>query len=215
MRFYIGDLHFFHDALNHKMDRRGFADCEEMHDYIVQKWNAKVRPCDEVVILGDISLGSAAQTGELLSRLNGRLYLIVGNHDHVVEHRNFDRNRFVWIKEYDEISDNRRKVVLCHYPIMFYNGQYRRNEKGEPMTYMLYGHVHDTADQKLMDRFIEMTRQTSVIDASEKQVNIPCNLINCFCKYSDYTPLTLDEWIELDEQRRKEGTYIFEQQMPE
>ena len=27
-------------------------------------------------------------------------------------------------------------------------------------------------------------------------------MINCFCMYSDYTPLTLDEWIELDAKRR-------------
>ena len=27
-------------------------------------------------------------------------------------------------------------------------------------------------------------------------------MINCFCMYSDYTPLTLDEWIEADRKRR-------------
>ena len=27
-------------------------------------------------------------------------------------------------------------------------------------------------------------------------------MINCFCMYSDYTPLTLDEWIECDRKRR-------------
>jgi hypothetical protein len=27
-------------------------------------------------------------------------------------------------------------------------------------------------------------------------------MINCFCMYSDYTPLTLDEWIALDAQRK-------------
>jgi hypothetical protein len=29
-------------------------------------------------------------------------------------------------------------------------------------------------------------------------------MINCFCMYSDYVPLTLEEWIALDEKRRKE-----------
>ncbi len=27
---------------------------------------------------------------------------------------------------------------------------------------------------------------------------IPSNMINCFCMYSDYEPLTLDELIECD-----------------
>ena len=26
-------------------------------------------------------------------------------------------------------------------------------------------------------------------------------MINCFCMYSDYTPLTLDEWIENNKAR--------------
>lgn len=36
---------------------------------------------DEVVIIGDLSWGKAEETNELLDRLNGRLYLIQGNHD--------------------------------------------------------------------------------------------------------------------------------------
>ena len=32
---------------------------------------------------------------------------------------------------------------------------------------------------------------------------IPCNMINCFCMFSDYQPMTLDEWIEIDRKRRK------------
>ena len=35
------------------------------------------------------------------------------------------------------------------------------------------------------------------------EYNLPCQMINCFCMYSDYTPLTLDEWIELDTERKK------------
>ncbi len=51
MRYYIADPHFFHGNLNTKMDYRGFADAEEMNGYMLQKWNAKVRKNDEVVIL--------------------------------------------------------------------------------------------------------------------------------------------------------------------
>lgn len=32
---------------------------------------------------------------------------------------------------------------------------------------------------------------------------IPCCMINCFCVFSDYAPITLDEWIENDKMRRK------------
>ena len=159
MRYYIADLHFFHENLNRTMDCRGFASAEEMNDCIVRRWNDRVRPGDDVVILGDVSLGTAEQTGELLHRLNGRLYLIEGNHDHFVRHRKFDASIFRWVKPYVELRDNKRKVVLCHYPVFCYNGQYRRGADGEPLTYMLYGHVHNTRDEVLVNDFINRTRQ--------------------------------------------------------
>ena len=202
MRYYIADLHFFHGALNDKMDRRGFASVEEMNVYMIEKWNKKVRKNDDVVIIGDLSWGNVQETNALLQRLKGKLYLVCGNHDRFVNNKEMNPDRFKWIKHYAELSDNRRKVVLCHYPIMCYNGQYRVDEKGEPKTYMLYGHVHDTQDERLIEQFQEITRKTMVTDAQGNERSIPCNMINCFCKFSDYEPLTLDEWIVCDKRRR-------------
>ncbi len=203
MRYYIADLHFFHEGLNDNMDCRGFLSVEEMNAYVLERWNAKVRPGDDVVILGDVSLGNAEQTSGLLRQLNGRLYLIEGNHDHVIRHRKFDASLFQWIRPYEELRDNKRKVVLSHYPIFCYNGQYRKGEHGEPLTYMLYGHVHNTQDEVLVNRFIHLTRQTMYRARGADQAEpIPCQMINCFCMFSDYTPLTLDEWIVVDERRR-------------
>ena len=31
-------------------------------------------------------------------------------------------------------------------------------------------------------------------------------MINCFCMFSGYTPLSLDEWIEVDRRRRENLT---------
>ena len=202
MRYYIADLHFFHGALNDKMDRRGFASVEEMNEYMIEKWNKKVRKNDDVVIIGDLSWGNVQETNTLLQRLKGKLYLVCGNHDRFVNNKEMNPDRFKWIKHYAELSDNRRKVVLCHYPIMCYNGQYRVDEKGEPKTYMLYGHVHDTQDERLIEQFQEITRKMMVTDAQGNERSIPCNMINCFCKFSDYEPLTLDEWIVCDKRRR-------------
>ena len=53
LRYYIADLHFFHGALNDRMDRRGFADTEAMNAYMLERWNGKVRKNDEVIILGE------------------------------------------------------------------------------------------------------------------------------------------------------------------
>lgn len=204
MRYYIADLHFFHAALNSRMDHRGFSSREEMNEYMINKWNKKVRKNDDVIIIGDLSWGKAEETNALLKRLNGRLYLIQGNHDRLLANKDMDTSRFRWMKPYEELSDNRRKVVLCHYPIICYNGQYRRDENGNPRTYMLYGHVHDTMDQRLVEQFQEITRSTVAVNSQGEEQQIPCNMINCFCMYSDYEPLTLDEWIALDAKRREQ-----------
>ena len=202
MRYYIADTHFFHGNLNTKMDCRGFENVEAMNQYMLERWNEKVRKNDEVIILGDLSWGKAEETNNLLEKLHGRLYLIQGNHDRYLKDKAYNASRFEWIKSYEELQDNKRKVILCHYPIMCYNGQYRVDEMGNPKTYMLYGHVHDTQDQRLLEQFQEITRNMNSVNSDGIKRNIPCNMINCFCMYSDYTPLTLDEWIECDKKRR-------------
>lgn len=205
MRYYISDLHFFYENLNQHLDCRGFASAEAMNEYILERWNQKVEEGDEVVILGDVSAGNAEQTNDILKHLKGHLMLIEGNHDHFLRHRKFDRSLFEWVKSYEELRDNKRKVVLCHYPVFCYNGQYRLDDEGRPRTYMLYGHVHNSQDEVLVNDFIRQTAATGVKSRYvDKLEPIPCNMINCFCMFSDYTPLTLDEWIEVDAERRRQ-----------
>lgn len=200
MIYYIADCHFFHGALNTKMDMRGFESPEEMNEFMINKWNVKVTDSDTVIVIGDLSLGKAAETNELLKRLNGKICLITGNHDKFLKSADFDMGRLEWVDNYREITDNQRQVVLCHYPILFYNGQYRLRHNGDPKTYMLYGHVHETRDEVLLQKFITQVRETNYTPIhSEHTSQIPCNLINCFCKRSDYVPLSLSEWIKLEE----------------
>ncbi len=206
MRYYISDLHFFHDALNKNMDRRGFESAEAMNEYMIEKWNAKVRKKDEVVILGDFAVTAKGdEVNKVIKRLNGKKYLIIGNHERYLTDKTFDPANFVWALPYKELNDNDRRVVLSHYPIMCYDGQYRLTKDGKPKSYMLYGHVHNTFDEYLVNEHIESLKKLRrTLRADEPPVPIPCNMINCFCMFSDYTPLTLDEWIAVDEKRRRE-----------
>lgn len=197
MRYYISDLHFYHTGLLLGMDKRGFGDVEQMNEFMIHQWNSRVRPNDEVVILGDLSFGSGAETAQILIRLNGRKYLIEGNHDfRYLKDPEFNPALFKWIKPYAELNDNRRKICLCHYPIMCYNGQYRYDANGAPRSFMLYGHVHDTYDEVLVRNYqlSTMSKKRDIRGVNEP-APIPCNLINCFCMYSNYVPLTLEEWM--------------------
>ena len=206
MRYYISDLHFYHESLNIQMDCRGFEDAAGMNAHMIRQWNSRVRPRDEVVILGDLSVAKGPATNEITEQLNGKLYLIEGNHDKFLKDRKFDRSRFEWILPYAELYDHKRKVILCHYPVFCYNGQYRKKKNGEDRTYMLYGHVHNTTDEQLVRQFQEITRSTfRPVRGGEEPQPIPCHMINCFCMFSDYIPLTLDEWIGNDQKRTGSG----------
>ena len=203
-KLYISDLHFYHHSLNKQMDLRGFKDFHEMNSYMIEQWNKKVKKSDEVYILGDLSIAAGIATNEILSQLNGKLYLIEGNHDkRYLLDKEFDASRFLWIKPYEEIRDHGRKVILSHYPVFCYNGQYKKKD-GIPFVYMLYGHVHNTYDEDLINHFIMTTRAAKRMSKyDEEPQSIPCMMINCFCMFSDYRPLTLDEWIETDNKRRE------------
>lgn len=197
MRYYISDLHFYHDTLNRAMDNRGFRDEQDMNEYMIHQWNSRVRKNDEVVVLGDLSMENWEKTKEVLDQLKGKIYLIQGNHDRFVKDKNFDASRFIWVRSYAEMHDNGRKIILSHYPVLCYNGQNRLSKHGNPKTFMLHGHVHDTLDQRLLEQFQQITRGTL-----RGELPIPCNLLNCFCMYSDYIPLGLDEWIEYHENKK-------------
>lgn len=198
MRYYIADCHFGHDKAR-QMDGRPFATAEQMDERMIEQWNSTVRPQkDEVVILGDFCLGKGERANELLQRLNGKKYLITGNHDkNFLRDKKFDSSLLEWVKPYCELHDNNRKVVLCHYPVICYNGQYHGDS-----SYMLYGHVHDTADYQNVRRFIRETGELTYRPRGRRGTEgeerpLACNLINCFTVFSEYCPRTLDQWIEL------------------
>ena len=194
---YIADCHFYHNRICREMDNRGFPSYAEMNEHMIARWNEKVTARDSVYILGDFSIAKGDATEKVIRRLQGKLHLIIGNHDRYIQDKGFDRSLFRSIEPYQEIRDNGRFVVLSHYPVFCYKGQYR------PNTYMLYGHVHNTHDEALINRFIQETRETTAWSRyAEAPAPIPCNMINCFCMFSNYQPMTLDEWIMADAQRR-------------
>ena len=196
MKYYIADLHFGHENVR-VLDGRPFASVEEMDAQMIRRWNEVVRRKDEVYILGDFCLGKAPEAMKYLEALSGKKYLIFGNHDsYFLRDKKMDLSLFEWVKPYAEMRDNGRKVVLSHYPMICYNGQYRGTQ-----TYMLYGHVHDTMDYANICRFAEQTRKTW---SESLGSYIPCQMINCFCGFSDFRPWTLDQWIAYPQIREME-----------
>jgi len=86
--FLTSDLHFSHANIIRYCDRP-FKDTDEMDETLIENWNAIVNDGDMVYNLGDLSMqrGKGEKVisyySKILSRLNGRHVLIMGNHDHM------------------------------------------------------------------------------------------------------------------------------------
>lgn len=199
MIYFIADLHFGQEELNKTKDKRGFNTIDELNEYMIKQWNSKVEKDDTVIVLGDFSLTNAIETNEILERLKGKKWLIIGNHDRkLLVDKKFRKDYFEVITPYEEIEVDGKYLILCHYPISTYINQFSDD------TYMLHGHIHNTSDQELVDKIAEMTRRFKRYNCPVDYT--PCNLINCFCMYSNYLPLTLEEWINTEKERKIVGS---------
>lgn len=77
---FTADTHFGHSNII-KYCARPFADAGAMTASLVERWNAVVAKEDTVYHLGDFSFYDPARSAEVLSSLNGKKILILGNHD--------------------------------------------------------------------------------------------------------------------------------------
>jgi Predicted phosphoesterase or phosphohydrolase len=76
---FTADTHFGHSQ---QAKRRGFDDIDEHDNFLIHRWNAAVRKDDFVFHAGDFAHKCPPDRLErIFSRLNGRKFLILGNHD--------------------------------------------------------------------------------------------------------------------------------------
>jgi calcineurin-like phosphoesterase family protein len=131
--WFTADTHFGHRNII-RYCQRPFATVEEMNETIIDNWNGVVGKDDVVFHLGDFSVGGAAEWTSLLESLNGRIFLVLGNHDMNNVDQGFMR-RFENVSMQMLISIGKQRIYLNHYPFLCYGGSYRG-------TWQLFGHVH-------------------------------------------------------------------------
>lgn len=190
MNYYISDIHF---GCQNSYDKRTLE-----HDRIVKEnWNRVVTNADNVYVLGDIGkVGNNPDTErliEIIATLKGKKTLIVGNHDVLRDIRL--KQLFVEVCDYKEIVDSyngmNHKLVLSHYPILFWNGQHRG--------YMhLYGHVHMSDEWKAYKKSLEYVNEFFKDRTMKGYTDCPPVVaynVGASLPYMDWTPRTLKEII--------------------
>ena len=126
---------------------------------------------DTVFHVGDFCLGGAAEWSKILNRLNGKIYLILGNHDLKNIRQGFIK-RLEHIARAMRIEIEKKKIHLSHYPYLCFEGEYKDDE------WQLFGHVH--------------TRPTNTwIDASRLQYLYPTQL-DVGVDNNNFTPLSFE-----------------------
>ena len=180
---FTSDLHLGHANIiltcgrNFEGCGENFATVEEMNEFLVRKWNEKVKEDDIVYILGDLSYRSSISVKTYLKQLKGRKHLIVGNHD------------FQWQKNIANINDyfesvsdmkvirlDEKLITLCHYPLLEWNGSRRAKNQQTSISWLIHGHIHNSRDN-----VFEYIRD-----------NLPCAL-NCGVDINGFEPVTFEE----------------------
>jgi calcineurin-like phosphoesterase family protein len=164
-RFVIGDTHFGHkNILEFEPVHRPFGSIEEHDEAIIDRWNSVVKKNDTVWHLGDVLFGK--DRFELLSRLNGKKRLVMGNHD------NYDVR--LYLNHFERVCGAAKidSVILSHVPI--HTGQFYR------FTANIHGHMHSKSldDARYINVSAEMNNLTPIaweeaVKQSPRQVPVP------------------------------------------
>lgn len=144
--WFIADTHFYHANIIKYCNRpwnKGFDDkhemvvddecVREMNDEIIRRWNAVVKRDDIVWMLGDFCFGKRENVQEVFPKLNGRINLVMGNHDH---HKVEFYQSVGFHRVYDRPVIINKFVILSHAPLEFLNSNC-------PF-YSVFGHIHDS-----------------------------------------------------------------------
>ncbi len=130
--FFTSDTHFGHAGAL-ALYRRPFASVAEMDAAMLERWNARVGPEDQVWHLGDFALRrSAAEMEALLARLHGRKHLVTGNNDGPATTA---LRGWSSVQPYAELMLDGTGLVLCHYAFR----SWRNSTRG---WLNLHGHSH-------------------------------------------------------------------------
>lgn len=133
--FFTSDLHFGHESIvdfRRSVHGQDFQDAEDVNIWLMDRWNARVRPKDLVWVLGDVVWGN--ENLKWLDTLNGTKNLILGNHD-------LEKGHYFlkgYMSKFKEIYGVKKKYgfVMSHVPIHPNELAYRSWKTN------VHGHIH-------------------------------------------------------------------------
>lgn len=162
-KWFISDTHFAHEnILKFEAEKRPFKSIEEHDEYLINGWNALIKPDDTLIHLGDVCFKSATKIDEIMPQLNGRKLLVRGNHD--------TQNAKKYLEYFDDvlsvIEDKKRGIIYSHYPLhpQCLTHRYKFNVHGHTHSHIIteslsppFGHCGVKPDRRYMNICVEHT----------------------------------------------------------
>lgn len=154
-QYITSDLHFGHkNIMKYCPKYRNFNSVDEMNDALIKIWNSTVGPDDEIYHLGDFGFMGNQKLAEILDRLNGKIYFVLGNHDPKKNtSRKLLEDRGEWVKDYHEFclktSSESVKINMFHYPILEWNSKFRD-------AIHFHGHCHGNRGQSIQKNSLDV-----------------------------------------------------------
>lgn len=155
--------------------RPQFKDIGSHDEFLIDKWNKKLKNNDDIYIIGDLTFKSEKPISWYLSYMKGKKHLIVGNHDGQ------------WMRQVDDMSEyfesvdyiktmrfEKKQLTFCHYPMLEWPGS-RYVESGT--SFLIHGHIHGTSSGNVFEYI---------------QKNLP-HALNAGVDVNNFEPVTFEE----------------------
>lgn len=169
MIYFTSDQHFGHENIL-KLCNRPYATIEAMDEALISLWNERVNGNDTVYVLGDLFFRSK-NINTVLERLRGKKHLILGNHESSWFSLEKFGHFFVRVESLAEISDGKRGITLCHYPMLAW--------KHDTKQFMVHGHIHNDTQADYWQWLKSRER-----------------ILNASVDVNNFRPVTFDELLE-------------------
>lgn len=135
--YFTADWHLGHKKILTLGHGRPFENIQHHDNTLIRNYNKIVSDDDTCYFLGDICWNQSYESyKKLFEQLNGKKYVILGNHDNKQNIFRCKRDGLIEdVYEMKTIQIGNDRVFLCHYPMREWQGYHA----GVPM---LYGHTH-------------------------------------------------------------------------
>jgi calcineurin-like phosphoesterase family protein len=174
MRWWTSDTHYSHANIitycerpftdpvaGGEEDRLVTPNIEKMNEALIERWNDTVADDDEIIVVGDLAMGSTRHSIPLTERLRGRRFLVPGNHDKchgmykssAKARRWYEAAGWTILPNEMTVTIDGREVLVCHFPYVsgtgtgrsgtrHFDDRYSAFRPDDNGLWLIHGHTH-------------------------------------------------------------------------